>query len=145
MRFLELWLIENSLVAGLFALLVLVLSHVLRPRPAMEHVLWVAVLLKFVTPPVSFWPDGWHTPLPAWMSAVATRTSLSSSPPMATDVRPSTTYAVSAGDFTKRRPRQDAPRLTNAPQLTASANQSLRALPVPPTIEPAGQIGRAHV
>ncbi len=68
MPFLEAWLVENCIIAALLAVAVLVLSHVCRPRPAMEHLLWAAVLLKFVMPPLTLWPAAWQTPVPVWLA-----------------------------------------------------------------------------
>ena len=68
MQFLEAWLIENCIIGALLAVAVLVLIHICRPRPAMEHLLWAVVLLKFVMPPLSLWPEDWQTPVPAWMA-----------------------------------------------------------------------------
>lgn len=46
------WLVANTLVAGLLALLVMGVGRWLRPAPAAMHVLWLFVLLKLVLPPL---------------------------------------------------------------------------------------------
>ncbi|HEX6812911.1 MAG TPA: M56 family metallopeptidase [Planctomycetota bacterium] len=46
------WLVANSLVACLLALLVMAVGRFLRPAPAAMHVLWLFVLLKLATPPL---------------------------------------------------------------------------------------------
>ena len=49
------YLVENTVVAGVFAVAVFGICRFLRPRPAWGHVLWVLVLLKLLTPPVFHW------------------------------------------------------------------------------------------
>ncbi|HZN37638.1 MAG TPA: M56 family metallopeptidase [Planctomycetota bacterium] len=46
------WLVANTLVAGVLALLVMGVGRWLRPAPAAMHVLWLFVLLKLVLPPL---------------------------------------------------------------------------------------------
>ncbi|MEO6594682.1 MAG: M56 family metallopeptidase, partial [Planctomycetota bacterium] len=46
------WVIANSVAAGVLALLVLLVGRLLRPAPAVMHVLWLFVLLKLITPPL---------------------------------------------------------------------------------------------
>jgi len=46
------WLVTNTLVAGVLALLVMGVGRWLRPAPAAMHVLWLFVLLKLVLPPL---------------------------------------------------------------------------------------------
>jgi|GEM_PF-2316615 len=53
MSALPLWLVQNALVATVMALLLAGLLRVWRPRPALEHALWLLVALKFVLPPVA--------------------------------------------------------------------------------------------
>jgi len=50
------WLAWNTLMALPLAALALVARRWARPRPALEHVLWVLVLLRLVFPPL---PTGW--------------------------------------------------------------------------------------
>lgn len=54
-------LLENTVLAGGLALMVLALSRPLRNRPAVLHVLWLVVLLKLVTPPLVSWPTDMMT------------------------------------------------------------------------------------
>jgi len=49
-------LIENALVASILAPLVWLLCRTLRPRPALAHLLWLVLLVKFIAPPVVEWP-----------------------------------------------------------------------------------------
>ncbi len=46
------WLVANTAVAGVVALVALALGRWLRPAPAVLHALWLFVLLKLVTPPL---------------------------------------------------------------------------------------------
>jgi beta-lactamase regulating signal transducer with metallopeptidase domain len=56
------WLIPHTLLVLGLAVLVLALGRLLRRAPAVRHVLWLVVLLKFLTPPLLHWP--WSLPLP---------------------------------------------------------------------------------
>ena len=49
------WLIENSLIAAVMALVVWLICRYGKPSPALAHVLWVLVLVKLVCPPVLHW------------------------------------------------------------------------------------------
>ena len=64
------WLAQNTVTAGLLTCIVLLICRFGRIGPAARHVLWLAILLKLMTPPLVHWP--W--PLPAlgpWPSRVA--------------------------------------------------------------------------
>ena len=50
------WLVQNTLAVALLIPFVAVACRLCRNRPAVQHVLWAVVLLKFVTPPVVCWP-----------------------------------------------------------------------------------------
>jgi beta-lactamase regulating signal transducer with metallopeptidase domain len=50
------WLGQNTIAVALLIPLVLVACRLCRNRPAVQHVLWLVVLLKFVTPPIVAWP-----------------------------------------------------------------------------------------
>jgi beta-lactamase regulating signal transducer with metallopeptidase domain len=47
---------QNTITVALLIPCVLVACRLVRNRPAVQHVLWVVVLLKFVTPPIVSWP-----------------------------------------------------------------------------------------
>ena len=47
------WLAQNALVATLMAGLLVLLVRWARPRPALEHALWLLVAAKFVLPPLA--------------------------------------------------------------------------------------------
>jgi beta-lactamase regulating signal transducer with metallopeptidase domain len=66
-----LWLLQNTVLAGLLASAVALLCRWKRVGPALRHALWVLVLLRLVWPPgVVTWP--WHLPaLPVSQPAVA--------------------------------------------------------------------------
>src|SRR5579863_2583208 len=46
------WIIENTLLAGFLALLVVLVSRIRRVPPVVRHGLWLIVLIKLVVPPV---------------------------------------------------------------------------------------------
>jgi beta-lactamase regulating signal transducer with metallopeptidase domain len=50
------WLVQNALLAGLLAAVVALVCRVGRFRPAVQHALWLLVLLKLLTPPQLVWP-----------------------------------------------------------------------------------------
>ena len=47
------WLLQNALVATAMALVLLLATRWLRPRPALEHLMWLLVTVKFVLPPLA--------------------------------------------------------------------------------------------
>ncbi|MBK8097065.1 MAG: M48 family metalloprotease [Planctomycetes bacterium] len=58
------WLLANTGMAAAFAMVVLVVCRFGRPRPAVAHLLWAAVLLRLVAPPLLQWqPDWWPQPV----------------------------------------------------------------------------------
>ena len=64
------WLVQNTLAAAVLAVVVLIACRLHRFRPAIEHLLWLVVLLKLLTPAGIAWP--WlpldfsaHFPAPA--------------------------------------------------------------------------------
>ncbi|MCX6618904.1 MAG: M56 family metallopeptidase, partial [Acidobacteria bacterium] len=54
------WFAFHLLTVAVLAVLVELICTVLRPRPAVCHLLWLAVLIKLMTPPVVSWP--WALP-----------------------------------------------------------------------------------
>jgi beta-lactamase regulating signal transducer with metallopeptidase domain len=50
------WLVQNAIFAGLLAVVVAIVCRLGRFRPAVQHALWLVVLLKLVTPPLVTWP-----------------------------------------------------------------------------------------
>lgn len=50
------WWIQNAVVAALLAAGALAGTRLARPRPAVQHLLWLVVLVKLVAPPVASWP-----------------------------------------------------------------------------------------
>src|SRR5262245_10552778 len=50
------WLVQNTLTIGLLAVVVSLVCRVGRFRPAVEHTLWLVVLIKFLTPSFICWP-----------------------------------------------------------------------------------------
>lgn len=49
------WLADNLLIGTVAAGVVFALCRVLRPRPALAHVLWLLVLVELVCPPLVMW------------------------------------------------------------------------------------------
>ena len=54
------WLILHTVVTTALAGVVLAANRTFRLGPAARHLLWLAVLVKFLTPPVLYWP--WALP-----------------------------------------------------------------------------------
>ena len=54
------WFAFHLLTVAVLAVFVELICTVLRPRPAVCHLLWLAVLIKLMTPPVVSWP--WALP-----------------------------------------------------------------------------------
>jgi beta-lactamase regulating signal transducer with metallopeptidase domain len=50
------WFGQNTIAIAVLILFVAAACRLFRYRPAVQHVLWVVVLLKFVTPPIVCWP-----------------------------------------------------------------------------------------
>lgn len=50
------WFFESAVVTGLLALAVALACRVAKPRPAVRHALWVAILVKALLPPLVAWP-----------------------------------------------------------------------------------------
>jgi beta-lactamase regulating signal transducer with metallopeptidase domain len=50
------WMLQNFLVIALLAGCVWMICRIARPGPAMQHALWLVLLIKLVTPPVLPWP-----------------------------------------------------------------------------------------
>jgi beta-lactamase regulating signal transducer with metallopeptidase domain len=50
------WLGQNAITVSLLVPFVLLTCRRFRNRPAVQHMLWVVVLLKFLTPPLVTWP-----------------------------------------------------------------------------------------
>jgi hypothetical protein len=46
------WIVENTLIASLLALLVALVSRAKRVPPVVRHGLWLVVMLKLIVPPV---------------------------------------------------------------------------------------------
>ena len=54
------WIAQHAATTALAILVVLVICRLAPHRPALAHALWVALLLKFVVPPLVNWP--WMAP-----------------------------------------------------------------------------------
>lgn len=50
------WFGQNTLAALLMIPCVMLACRLFRDRPAVQHLLWLVILLKFITPPVVVWP-----------------------------------------------------------------------------------------
>src|SRR5437762_2240000 len=56
------WLLLHTVTVGLLAGVVAALCRCRRLPPAAQHLLWLVVLMKLLTPPVLAWP--WALPAP---------------------------------------------------------------------------------
>src|SRR5947209_10598868 len=54
------WLAENTVFAAILAGFVVLICRCFRPGPAVQHALWLVVLVKLLTPPLIEWP--WALP-----------------------------------------------------------------------------------
>ena len=50
------WFVQNTIAVALLIPIVAGVCCLCRNRPAVQHVLWAVVLLKFITPPLLCWP-----------------------------------------------------------------------------------------
>ncbi|HZZ27978.1 MAG TPA: M56 family metallopeptidase [Pirellulales bacterium] len=50
------WLGQNTIAVGVMVPFALLMCRLFRNRPAVQHVLWLVVLLKLVMPPIVSWP-----------------------------------------------------------------------------------------
>jgi beta-lactamase regulating signal transducer with metallopeptidase domain len=73
------WMAQNTLSIAVLAGIVCLVSTWWKHRPALQHALWVVVLLKFLMPPVVAWPwsvqqmaefAGWSRGVPARTASV---------------------------------------------------------------------------
>jgi beta-lactamase regulating signal transducer with metallopeptidase domain len=79
MNTLSWWLAQNTITVALLIPMVALACRLFRNRPAVQHLLWAVVLIKFITPPLAEWP--WSVPqLGPWAHSVSA-TDLS--PPLA--------------------------------------------------------------
>ena len=49
------WMVQNSITVAVILPLVMIGCRLFRERPAVQHLLWLVVLLKLVTPPIVTW------------------------------------------------------------------------------------------
>lgn len=92
------WMLENSMATLALALIALFLCRFIHRRPAVRHLIWLVVLLKFVTPPVVSWPVdsivsqlGFAVAAPSDPTHQRAKPSFASAPPVeanATDLPP---------------------------------------------------------
>jgi hypothetical protein len=64
------WTVQTCLVVLLILPVVLILCRLFRRHPGIQHLLWVALFLKFLTPSIVVWP--WQIPLRPLTSAIIT-------------------------------------------------------------------------
>ncbi len=77
------WALENTIAIVVLIPLVAAVCRLFRNRPAVQHVLWVVLLLKFIVPPVLSWPWPVAQLLPTLRPAAMARVG---SPPDGTEV-----------------------------------------------------------
>lgn len=115
------WLGQNTITVAVMIPLVVAAGWFFRHRPAVQHLLWVIVLLKFVTPPVVSWPwtveqlrdSIWVVPL--------------SAEPESTTERPTPVFATPPGF------EDEEPAELIVPSVTLAAGE---ALPKPVEVVP---------
>src|SRR5207302_3598490 len=107
------WLLLHTVTVGLLAGLVAALCRCRRLPPAAQHLLWLVVLAKLLTPPVLAWP--WALPTPFAAS------STHSEPPTATESEP----------------RPEALEIVLAPPVAEPLPSSEPLFDAPPAEEPA--------
>ena len=66
------WLVQNTIAIVLLIPLAAAVCRLFRNRPAVQHVLWAVVLLKFITPPVVSWPLSIEGLWPSFQSPTTT-------------------------------------------------------------------------
>jgi beta-lactamase regulating signal transducer with metallopeptidase domain len=124
------WFAETSLVAGLLAGLAAVFSRLRPLTPTTRHLLWLAVLIKFLTPPLisSPWAVRWPVePTPA------TERTLFDVPdrPSPAENRPSPHVVRVAWPSPAQEPAASTTRATTATTVPTKAAESKAAQPVP--------------
>lgn len=50
------WLAQSAIIAALMVPVIMLACHLFRRRPAVQHLLWLVVLVKLMIPPVVAWP-----------------------------------------------------------------------------------------
>src|SRR6266700_1510447 len=50
------WLVQNTVTVAIAIPLVALACRVFRHRPAVQHALWLILLIKLMTPPLAVWP-----------------------------------------------------------------------------------------
>ena len=79
------WLIVHTVTTAALAGVVLTASRWFRLGPAARHLLWLVVVVKFLTPPVVYWP--WALPIFSPAPAVALPTTTAPAAPAISEVR----------------------------------------------------------
>jgi len=54
------WFAQNAVCVAVLLPIVWIVARLLRARPAEQHLLWLLLLVKLVTPPVVVWPWSWE-------------------------------------------------------------------------------------
>lgn len=66
------WLLLNTLTLAVLVPLVALACRLFSQRPAVQHLLWVVVLVKFLTPPLVVWPWAIDSAIvPEWLTATS--------------------------------------------------------------------------
>jgi beta-lactamase regulating signal transducer with metallopeptidase domain len=72
------WLIVHTVTTASLAVVVLAANRCFRLGPAVRHLLWLVVVVKFLTPPVVYWP--WALPMHRPTAAVTAATAAPAAP-----------------------------------------------------------------
>ncbi len=120
------WCVENTLTAAVLTVVVLAGSRFWRRRPALEHALWLLVLVKLLAPPGLSWP--W-SPWPA--RGVMPQESVS--PNAHFTIRPTreSSRQIAPDPPAGSPSRARAAEVAQDPLPEASSNSAARAFPLP--------------
>jgi beta-lactamase regulating signal transducer with metallopeptidase domain len=119
------WLLENSLVAGVLAVVVALLCRVGRFRPAVRHALWLLVLAKLITPPLVEWP--WQLPSMTWLAQAE--------PGSSAEARADSDPALSAEIAIEEAPEMEQPARVEVPLQLAQPDEVAQQTPPQPRLE----------
>jgi beta-lactamase regulating signal transducer with metallopeptidase domain len=70
------WFAQNTITIAVMTVFAVLACRLFRHRPAVQHVLWAVILLKFITPPIVSWPWSAEFVVQSIRSMVAARTEL---------------------------------------------------------------------
>ncbi len=140
------WLAQNTVTIGLAVVVVALLCRLTPNRPALHHLLWLIVMLKFLTPPVVVWPwsmetiaDRWRQPddSPGAIAAAPASREPGTLPTIPADIGLANRVGSEVGDTARGELRdtiQPRPRI----DIESTAEASLAATPLASPVGLAG-------